>query len=130
MDISHSRGSTALHYAAMKGNLSLVIWFLEHGAVDSLQIRNKMGCRPLEMAERFGPHPEVEALLASAMLEKRDTRAGSRWRRSFTSRYFGSFSEGSSKKTITARGTVAHTGRAKRAARWEAQAAHDGTVIV
>mmetsp|Transcript_35470 Transcript_35470/g.82136 ORF Transcript_35470/g.82136 Transcript_35470/m.82136 type:complete len:779 (-) Transcript_35470:104-2440(-) len=69
MDMAHTRGSTALHVAAVHGQSHLVEWLLQHGAKDSLSIKNKMGATPLEMARIFGPHPEIENLLSAALLE-------------------------------------------------------------
>ena len=69
MQIAFQRGSTPLHQAALNGHLPLVVWLLQHGAHKSLFVRNKMGYTPLEAAHIFGPYPEVEALLGSAMVD-------------------------------------------------------------
>lgn len=69
MDVAHTRGSTALHFAARHGHLPLVVWLLQHGAHESLRVRNKLGFRPIDMATLFGPYPEVEALLGSAEID-------------------------------------------------------------
>ena len=63
-------GSTSLHFAARQGNMKLVRWLLQNGAHASLNIKNKLGCRPLDLARIFGPYPEVEAQLGVVMLDK------------------------------------------------------------
>ena len=52
---------TALHWSAATGNINLVRWLLRNGAYESIYIKNRMGCTPLDMARIFGPHPEVSA---------------------------------------------------------------------
>ena len=69
MTLAFQRGSTPLHQAAYSGHLSSVVWLLQHGAHKSLFVRNKLGYTPLEAAHIFGPYPEVEALLGSAMVD-------------------------------------------------------------
>ena len=69
MTLSFQRGSTPLHQAAMNGHLPLVVWLLQHGAHKSLFVRNELGYTPLEATHVFGPYPEVEALLGSAMVD-------------------------------------------------------------
>ena len=69
MGVAFQRGSTLLHQAAWKGHLPFVVWLLQHGAQKSLFVRNKLGHTPLEAAHIFGPYPEVEALLGSAMVD-------------------------------------------------------------
>ena len=49
----------ALHWAAAKGNILLVRWLLHNGAYESIHVKNRMGCTPLDMARIFGPHLEV-----------------------------------------------------------------------
>ena len=61
------RGSTALHHAAQHGHTSLVRWLLDHGARQSLHVKNAMGCTPFDVARVFGPFPETSALLIQAM---------------------------------------------------------------
>ena len=68
MGMAHTRGSTALHAAARHGHTSLVRWLLNNGARKSLQVKNVMGCTPLDVAQVFGPFPETEALLIQAVL--------------------------------------------------------------
>ena len=67
--MAHYEGGTALHSAASHGHLSTVAWLLKRGAHLSLRIKNKLGKTPIDFARMFGPHPEVEALLGSAMLD-------------------------------------------------------------
>jgi ankyrin repeat protein len=74
MGLAHSRGSTALHIAAMNGCASLVACLLDNGAHKSLTVRNQMGCTPMDVARLFGPHPEVEARLGLALLEQMEPR--------------------------------------------------------
>ena len=60
-------GATPLHFAARQGNLTLVHWLLENGATRSLLAKNRMGCTPIELGRKFGPHHEVCGMLGSAM---------------------------------------------------------------
>ena len=55
----------ALHWAAARGNIKLVRWLLHNGAYESIHVKNRMGCTPLDMAHIFGPHPEVFCLYCS-----------------------------------------------------------------
>ena len=66
--MAHSEGATALHNASLVGNLRVVRWLLEHGAHESLSLKNAMGQTPLDLAHTFGPHPEVEPHLSSKIL--------------------------------------------------------------
>jgi hypothetical protein len=70
MGLAHSRGSTALHQAALSGHASIAESLLKNGAHESLTVRNQMGCTPIDVARIFGPHPEVEARLGAALLEQ------------------------------------------------------------
>ena len=54
-------GSTALHYAARRGNLAIATRLLEGGA--DLTLRNKSGKTALDWARSLG-HSEVVALLS------------------------------------------------------------------
>ena len=72
--LAADEGSTALHFACETGNLRLVRWLLEHGARDSLHIRNATGHTPLSISRLFGPHPAVEAALLAAA-EAPDTQS-------------------------------------------------------
>ena len=67
---AHCEGSTPLHFAARAGNVKLVEWLLSHGAEPSLLIKNRMGCRPIDLADLFGPHTEVIGLLGAAMVKE------------------------------------------------------------
>ena len=69
MGRAHCEGSTSLHMSAKSGNPKLVEFLLRNGAQSSLRIKNKMGCLPIDLAKVFGPHPEVEGLLAAAMFK-------------------------------------------------------------
>lgn len=69
MELAHSRGGTALHFAAQCGHVHTIEWLLEHGAHLSLHMRNKQGCTPIDVARIFGPFPEVEAILGSVILD-------------------------------------------------------------
>lgn len=80
LGLAHHAGSTALHFAAREGNVRLVRWLLQNGAHDSLTVKNGMGCTPLEIARRFGPHPEVEAQLGYVMLDKAFAIRFAEWR--------------------------------------------------
>ena len=71
---AHCEGSTALHFSARSGNAKLIRWLLENGADPSLSIKNKMGCLPIDIARIFGPHTEVEGLLAAAMMKTMQRR--------------------------------------------------------
>lgn len=70
MNMAHTRGSTALHVAALTGQTHLVEWLLAHGAGRSLDSKNKLGKTPLDLAKIFGPHSEVEDLLSAALLDE------------------------------------------------------------
>jgi len=70
MYLAHDLGSTALHHAARRGHVELISWMLRHGAHQSLDVRNKLGSTPLDQTRIFGPFPEAEALLGSAMMDK------------------------------------------------------------
>ena len=70
LGMAHSEGTTPLHWAAAQGHLSQVAWLLRHGAHLSLHAENKLGKTPIDLARIFGPHPEVEAVLGSAMLDR------------------------------------------------------------
>ena len=98
--LANSRGSTALHDAAKLGHISTVTWLLAHGAHESLWVRNRLGRTPLDLAHKFGPFPEVEALLGAAMINPRSAmmsdskrvskstlRLGSLSRRGLTQRF-------------------------------------------
>jgi ankyrin repeat protein len=74
MDMAHMRGSTALHVASKHGHTSLVRWLLDHGAQQSLHVKNAMGCTPFDIANLFGPYPETSALLIQAMCDTIDFR--------------------------------------------------------
>jgi ankyrin repeat protein len=69
MSMAHGRGGTALHFAARGGHVQSISWLLEHGAHQSVHVRNKLGCTPIDVARIFGPFPEIEALLGSVMLD-------------------------------------------------------------
>jgi len=109
MEMAHTEGSTALHYAAMhvralsgtllfirsiaehtkayalhplapcnltfirpvhaQGHIALASFLIENGAFASLHLRDSMGCTPLAVANKFGPHPECERLFASVMVD-------------------------------------------------------------
>jgi len=78
MALAHTRGSTPLHMAAMNGFSRTVEWLLAHGASKSLTMKNQMGATPIDLAHIFGPHPEVQSMLAAAMLEHTFTGRASR----------------------------------------------------
>ena len=48
--------------------MRVVRWLLQRGAHASLHVRNAMGKTPIELAQEFGPHPEVQKQLAAAAL--------------------------------------------------------------
>ena len=60
------RGATALHAAAQHGHTPLVRWLLVNGARPSLDVKNAMGCTPLDVAHAFGPFPDTAAVLIQA----------------------------------------------------------------
>ena len=43
---------------------------MSHGAHVSLRAKNTMGKIPIDLARIFGPHPEAEAMLGAAMLDR------------------------------------------------------------
>jgi ankyrin repeat protein len=63
-DMANTAGSTPLHWAASIGRLDIVRWLLDNGAGPSLEVRNRRGRTPLQMANKFGPHLAVEAELS------------------------------------------------------------------
>ena len=67
MDIAHVESATPLHFAARQGNYELVNWLLLNGAEASLNLKNRMGCTPIDIARVCGPHHEVGGLIGSAM---------------------------------------------------------------
>ena len=67
MDIAHVEKATPIHLAARQGHYKLVKYLLENGAKHSLHMKNRMGCKPIDVARIFGPHHEVSGLIASAM---------------------------------------------------------------
>jgi ankyrin repeat protein len=67
--MAHSRGATALHFAATQGHIHLIEWLLQHGAHHSLHLRNKLGCTPIDLAHIFGPFPEAEAQMGAAIMD-------------------------------------------------------------
>ena len=69
MGRAHCEGSTALHFSARAGNVELVQWLLRNGAQSSVFVKNRMGYRPIDLADLFGPHVEVMGLLGAAMVE-------------------------------------------------------------
>ena len=73
---AHCEGATPLHMCSRAGNAKLVRWLLNNGATPSLFVKNKMGCRPIELARIFGPHAEVEGLLGAAMIKATQEKSG------------------------------------------------------
>jgi hypothetical protein len=69
MEMAHSRGGTALHFAAQSGHVHQIAWLLKHGAHQSLHVRKKVGSTPIDVARIFGPFPEAEARLGAVMLD-------------------------------------------------------------
>ena len=65
-ELANDAGSTPLHKAASIGNLNLVRWLLDHGAAESLLVRNTRGNTPSAVSRLYGPFPEVEMELARA----------------------------------------------------------------
>jgi len=55
------------HFAARQGNYKLVQWLLQNGADGSLQLKNRMGCTPIDIARVCGPHHEVSGLIGASM---------------------------------------------------------------
>lgn len=55
------------HFAARQGNYKLVQWLLQNGADGSLQLKNRMGCTPIDIARVCGPHHEVGGLIGASM---------------------------------------------------------------
>ena len=53
-----------------QGKARVTRYLLNHGAHDSLKRKNKMGCTPVDLARKFGPHPEVEKELVFHMLNQ------------------------------------------------------------
>ena len=68
IDMAQTEGCTPLHNAARLGNADVAQWLLQNGAMPSLDAKNAMGQTPLDFAHMFGPHKQVEKLLAGAML--------------------------------------------------------------
>lgn len=67
MDLAHVEDSTPVHLAAQQGNYKLVQWLLRNGAASSLHTKNRMGCKPIDVARVFGPDHEIGGLLGAAM---------------------------------------------------------------
>lgn len=61
--LASSSDASPAQFAAREGHIEVVDWLLANGAAPSLRLRNKMGHTPLQMAQLFGPYPEVEAAI-------------------------------------------------------------------
>ena len=59
MGMAHHSGATPLSRAAQKGNVRLVRWLLNNGALKSIHRRSSLGCTPLDASRAFGPHREA-----------------------------------------------------------------------
>ena len=72
MDLAHDHGSTPLAVAAQKGNVKVVRWLLNNGALKSVHLKTKNGRSPLDLSRIFGPHREVTLRVQSAFFESLD----------------------------------------------------------
>ena len=59
MGLAHDKGGTPLACAARQGNLKVVRWLLNNGALKSIRYTNQLGFSALDLSRIFGPHREV-----------------------------------------------------------------------
>ena len=59
MSLAHDHGSTPLSCASRQGNVKVVRWLLNNGALKSLHVKTQNGRSPLDLSRIFGPHREV-----------------------------------------------------------------------
>ena len=70
MDLAHDHGSTPLSCASRGGNVKLVRWLLNNGALKSLHVKTQNGRSPLDLSRIFGPHREVSRPSYVASVER------------------------------------------------------------
>ena len=59
IDFAHTDGTTPLSCASRQGNVKVVRWLLNNGALKSLHLKTQNGRSPLDLSRIFGPHREV-----------------------------------------------------------------------
>ena len=70
MDLAHTDGSTPLSCASRQGNVKVVRWLLNNGALKSLHLKTQNGRSPLDLSRIFGPHREVSRHSNFASVER------------------------------------------------------------
>ena len=63
MDLAHDDGSTPLACAARAGNVKVVRWLLNNGALRSMHLKTKNGRSAMDLSRIFGPHKEVPIIV-------------------------------------------------------------------